>query len=102
VFQLGAMLGSSPITPNRRASCSSGKVLAKRPHIRKTYFFFEKKKQKTFAQCVRLVVENDPLGAAGKSQKLFGSFFQERTASLKARAPREAQRCHHATPGLRN
>jgi hypothetical protein len=42
------------------------------------YFFFEKKKQKTFA----------PLGHAVKSmanrneQKFFGSFFQKRTAFL--------------------
>jgi hypothetical protein len=39
------------------------------------YFFFEKKKQKTFVRSVKRP-------ARPKRQKFFGSFFQKRTASL--------------------
>jgi hypothetical protein len=43
------------------------------------YFFFEKKKQKTF---VLLVNAADRSGPCLMDQKFFGSFFQKRTASL--------------------
>jgi hypothetical protein len=43
------------------------------------YFFFEKKKQKTFAP---LVCAPGTIATHTKEQKFFGSFFQKRTASL--------------------
>jgi hypothetical protein len=41
-------------------------------------FFFEKKKQKTFAPWAGLLAE----GPQPKGQKFFGSFFQKRTCVL--------------------
>jgi len=41
------------------------------------YFFFEKKKQKTFALLVDAL---DATGTYRRAQKFFGSFFQKRTA----------------------
>jgi len=43
------------------------------------HFFFEKKKQKTFALLADAV---DQTGAYRREQKFFGSFFQKRTAFL--------------------
>jgi hypothetical protein len=46
------------------------------------YFFFEKKKQKTFARCTLRWGKSGKFAAARSSQKFFGSFFQKRTASF--------------------
>jgi hypothetical protein len=43
------------------------------------YFFFEKKKQKTFTRF------GSTRATARNRQKFFGSFFQKRTASLLSR-----------------
>jgi hypothetical protein len=44
------------------------------------YFFFEKKKQKTFICCVQNPCSMGSLDDARNRQKFFGSFFQKRTA----------------------
>jgi len=50
--------------------------------VRKEDFFFEKKKQKTFAHWLR------PLRKSSANfQKFFGSFFQKRTSSFLASIP---------------
>jgi len=46
------------------------------------YFFFEKKKQKTFDFGFRQRGQMDGIGAARNRKKFFGSFFQKRTAFL--------------------
>jgi hypothetical protein len=45
-------------------------------------FFFEKKKQKTFANCGSPPWSAAITFAGQNRQKFFGSFFQKRTASL--------------------
>jgi hypothetical protein len=45
-------------------------------------FFFEKKKQETFANGVRHWAQRGNTHAAGQRQKFFGSFFQKRTSFL--------------------
>jgi len=47
------------------------------PSETRKHFFFEKKKQKTFAL---LVDAPDTTGPYRNKQKFFGSFFQKRTA----------------------
>jgi hypothetical protein len=49
----------------------------------KQYFFFEKKKQKTFVRWLR----GGLIGTYLNRQKFFGSFFQKRTAFLLTAAP---------------
>jgi hypothetical protein len=44
------------------------------------FFVFEKKKQETFANCVRRRVRHGKPDVARNRQKFFGSFFQKRTA----------------------
>jgi hypothetical protein len=58
------------------------------------YFFFEKKKQKTFALIVDAAGTIDTYRSG---QKFFGSFFQKRTAFL--RLPFPAWRCECITLG---
>jgi hypothetical protein len=45
-------------------------------------FFFEKKKQKTFTNCVQRASQMGQSGAARNRQKFFASFFQKRSACL--------------------
>jgi len=47
--------------------------------VTRKYFFFEKKKQKTF---ICLVDAAGTIDTHRNEQKFFGSFFQKRTASL--------------------
>jgi hypothetical protein len=48
--------------------------------MKRKNFFFEKKKQKTFAHCVPHAVQKGQRRAVRNRQKFFGPFFQERTA----------------------
>jgi hypothetical protein len=60
-------------------ACSYGVI----GEVRK-YFFFEKKKQKTFVPSANAA---DTSSTSLKYQKFFGSFFQKRTAFLTLACP---------------
>jgi hypothetical protein len=47
--------------------------------VQEGFFFFEKKKQKTFFHCVRPQGQPGGTNVARNGQKFFGSFFQKRT-----------------------
>jgi hypothetical protein len=58
-------------------------------------FFFEKKKQKTFASCVRHPDQHRKPDVARNRQKFFGSFFQKRTAFFRRNM---SETIHYAAP----
>jgi hypothetical protein len=51
-------------------------------------FFFEKKNQKTFTNCIQQARQRGQSGAALNRQKFFASFFQKRSAFF----------CRNSTP----
>jgi hypothetical protein len=67
-------------------TCSSGLRFWRgaRGKVRK-FFFFEKKKQKTFTNCRRQTLRRVQIDAARRGRKSFWLFFQKRTPFLKIR-----------------